>query len=238
MNNLQVRLNNKVTITFDRESLWLMTYISLFSTLLAFFMLSLNMLNIETATPKRNFQKIQHQLYLQTKATKEKLGLDWLNVEETLTKGTRLTISTSNSGQPELFLLGSEKLTPQWQSNLYSLVILIERLNLAQFDTNFATLLAPIQAAGYKTSLRLLIEGHTDAQPMHSAKFPSNWELSTARALQIEQLLETKANLPPSYFAIAGLGSFRPIGDINDYQKNRRIEIYITAQMSPKGIAP
>ncbi len=78
-----------------------------------------------------------------------------------------------------------------------------------------------------RLKLQLLVEGHTDAQPMRSARFPSNWELSTARAMTIQELLEQKLQLPPSVFAIAGLGSFRPKDDLLNYADNRRIEIYI-----------
>ena len=76
----------------------------------------------------------------------------------------------------------------------------------------------------------LRIDGHTDRRPIHTAEFPSNWELSTARALSIVRLLIAEG-VPPKRLIAAGFGENRPIDPANTpeaWQKNRRIEIRFT----------
>lgn len=74
---------------------------------------------------------------------------------------------------------------------------------------------------------RFQVEGHTDNVPIKSARFPSNWELSTARALAVVHLL-TEMGVAPENVSAAGFGEFRPRAD-NETEEgkklNRRIEI-------------
>jgi len=74
---------------------------------------------------------------------------------------------------------------------------------------------------------RFQIEGHSDNVPIKSARFPSNWELSTARALSVVHLL-TEMGVAPENVSAAGFGEFRPRAD-NETEEgkklNRRIEI-------------
>lgn len=74
---------------------------------------------------------------------------------------------------------------------------------------------------------RFQVEGHTDNVPIKSARFPSNWELSTARALAVVHLL-TEMGVTPENVSAAGFGEFRPRAD-NETEEgkklNRRIEI-------------
>jgi chemotaxis protein MotB len=215
----------------DRESAWLLTYISLFTSLLAFFILSMNLVTLEQNSEKRHFQKIQTQLFKHTLATKRQLKLDWLQVENTVSKGIRLTLQTQDT-HDELFPLGSDKLATAWQNRLIELSVLLDQLQLEHFTQRQNHQLYLLTHAKKQIKLQLLVEGHTDAQPIKSARFPSNWELSTARAMTIQEFLEHKLQLPAKTFAIAGLGSFRPKSDIMNYADNRRIEIYLQLNIS------
>ena len=76
------------------------------------------------------------------------------------------------------------------------------------------------------------VEGHTDKRPISTALFPSNWELSTARANSVLKLL-LEIGFAPKRLAAAGYGEFFPIseGDTKeDYQQNRRIELKLTSR--------
>jgi len=77
---------------------------------------------------------------------------------------------------------------------------------------------------------QIQIEGHTDNIPIHTAVYPSNWELSTARATAIMRHFVEQDSLPPEIFAIAGYSEYHPI-DTNDTaegrSKNRRIDILV-----------
>jgi chemotaxis protein MotB len=233
-----LNIKSQNTLSVDRETLWLMTYISLFTSLLAFFILSMTMVELEGSQVKRNFQKMQHDLYLQIMINKKRMNLEWLSVDETVTKGTRLTLRNDALHNQEIFPIGSDKISTDWQGELQDLAILLNQLQLDNLQQRYASWLNPIDAAGFNIIVQLLIEGHTDEQPMSSAKFPSNWELSTARALQVQQLLQLRTGLPAQQFAIAGLGSFHPAKDIKDYANNRRVEIYLNIDMVAKDETP
>jgi len=78
----------------------------------------------------------------------------------------------------------------------------------------------------------LRIEGHTDNIPIHTARFATNWELSTARATDLIQLLIMNYEIPPSHLSAAGYGEFHPVAS-NDTPEgraqNRRLDVVILA---------
>ena len=76
------------------------------------------------------------------------------------------------------------------------------------------------------------VEGHTDKRPIQTVQYPSNWELSTARANSVLKLL-LELGFPPNRLSAAGYGEFYPIslGDTpKDLQQNRRIELKLTSR--------
>lgn len=76
----------------------------------------------------------------------------------------------------------------------------------------------------------LRIDGHTDRRPIHTAQFPSNWELSTARAVAIVKYLVVQG-IPAHRLSANGFGEFQPADGTNTPEgdaKNRRIEIQLT----------
>ncbi len=78
----------------------------------------------------------------------------------------------------------------------------------------------------------LRVDGHTDKRPIASGRFPSNWELSTARAITVVKTLAANG-VPADRLAAAGFGEFQPLekGDTEEaYGKNRRIEIRLDAR--------
>jgi len=76
----------------------------------------------------------------------------------------------------------------------------------------------------------LRIDGHTDVRPIASSQFPSNWELSAARAISVVQYLISKG-ISPQRLVAAGFGEFQPLdpGTSDEaYRRNRRIELKLT----------
>lgn len=74
------------------------------------------------------------------------------------------------------------------------------------------------------------VEGHTDDTPIHTRDYPSNWELSAARALKVVKYLYEKGRIDPSRLSAVGYGEFRPLVPNNTPENrsiNRRIEIYV-----------
>ena len=85
----------------------------------------------------------------------------------------------------------------------------------------------------------IMIEGNTDNVPIGSKlvdKFPTNWELSTARATTVLRYLQEKG-VKPEHLGAAGFSEYHPVAP-NDTdasrQKNRRIDIVLTPELQPK----
>jgi chemotaxis protein MotB len=73
----------------------------------------------------------------------------------------------------------------------------------------------------------LRVDGHTDVRPIATAQFPSNWELSTARAIEVVKFLEQRG-IPAERLAATGFAANQPLETGNTeaaYARNRRIEI-------------
>lgn len=105
------------------------------------------------------------------------------------------------------------------------------------FETGQADILSDVEAtldklADYLAKLPnpIQIEGHTDDIPIRTAVYPSNWELSTARATSMLRYFIERRSMDPARFSIAGYAEFRPIAPndtLENRAKNRRVEIVI-----------
>jgi len=74
------------------------------------------------------------------------------------------------------------------------------------------------------------VDGHTDIHPIATPEFPSNWELSSARAISVVRYL-MQNGISPDHLVAAGFGEFQPIdpGTSDEaFRKNRRIELKLT----------
>lgn len=76
----------------------------------------------------------------------------------------------------------------------------------------------------------VIIEGHTDSTPIKNAKYPSNWELSTARATNIIYYMTRNGGISPKRLRAVGYGEYMPIADnstISGRMLNRRVDIIV-----------
>ena len=79
----------------------------------------------------------------------------------------------------------------------------------------------------------LRIEGHTDDVPIHNGQYPSNWELSTARATEIVRLLITEYQVAPARLSAAGYAQYHPAVSnetADGRAQNRRVDVVIVAR--------
>ncbi|MCF8473746.1 MAG: peptidoglycan -binding protein [Emcibacter sp.] len=97
--------------------------------------------------------------------------------------------------------------------------------------TKLATALKEISATIPKNiNWVLRVDGHTDILPIRTQQFPSNWDLSTARALSVVKFLISQG-IEPERLAATGFGQFHPLDTSNTEEalkKNRRIEMQLT----------
>ncbi|NVK65573.1 MAG: OmpA family protein [Flavobacteriales bacterium] len=80
--------------------------------------------------------------------------------------------------------------------------------------------------------LEIIVEGHTDTDPLRSSVHPkNNWELSVLRATSVIEIMLAKSNMDPKQLMAAGRSEFIPV-DPNNKAKNRRIEIIISPNLN------
>ena len=80
------------------------------------------------------------------------------------------------------------------------------------------------------TGNMMRIEGHTDTDPIQTSKFPSNWELSTMRAREIQKYLIEEFGFRDEKLSLAGYGEYRPVAPNDSPEgkaRNRRVDIVI-----------
>jgi len=112
-----------------------------------------------------------------------------------------------------LFTSGSGELLPNGKSQLLRVASLLSRLG---------------QRIPADIPWVIQISGHTDNVPMNSQLFPSNWELSSARAINVVKYLIREGGIPAKHLIATGYGEFHPLGDNNTEEsrkQNRRIEL-------------
>ena len=76
----------------------------------------------------------------------------------------------------------------------------------------------------------IMIEGHTDDLPIRTDEFPSNWELSTARAVNVIKFLIEERDFDPARLSAAGYSEYRPVADNDSSEsraENRRVEVVV-----------
>jgi chemotaxis protein MotB len=219
--------------------IWLITYIALFTSLLAFFVLIITQIELESSTPKRNYQKLVNLLYQETLYQSKQQSLSWLVVENTLSKGVRLTINPQTIPNQSLFSSARAQLNPRYLPYIRGMSELLQSLSLESFTQRHRKLVQGIEGAGFEVALLIKVEGHTDSQPLAStALFANNVELSTFRAYAMMKLLRLYTGLPESQFAMAGYGSFHNLVEDATADENRRVEIYLLPQLRAKPIHP
>jgi flagellar motor protein MotB len=92
-------------------------------------------------------------------------------------------------------------------------------------------LIGKIAAVIDKTKLNIYIEGHTDSTPVHSSQYPSNWELSVVRAVNLAEIFIDRFSIDPGKVRVSGYADMRPVASNSTEEgrnKNRRIEIILS----------
>jgi chemotaxis protein MotB len=116
-----------------------------------------------------------------------------------------------------LFASGSDQLGDEGKQHLTQIAAILQQLSKRlPEDLNWI----------------LRIDGHTDRVPIHTQLFPSNWELSTARAVSVVRFLANN-EIPEDRMAATGFSKFHPMDPadtLEAYRKNRRIEMKLTAR--------
>lgn len=235
--NYKVMINNNRKIeSFEEEcenTSWLVTYADLFTLLFAFFVLiaasgsidqgkfdqireSISN-SLDDSKDNKVVNQIQKKVKSKEKLKEELMGivkkkhLDNLASFEDNTQGLKITFPSKI-----LFASASSELHPSFKNVLQEIVAL---LDMPEF-----------------TDFRISVEGHTDDLAIHTEKYPSNWELSAARAASVVNFM-TLHGFKKESVKVAGYADSRPVVQVTDGMnleeikqaraKNRRIELQI-----------
>ena len=221
-----------------KTTAWALTFADLTTLLLTFFVLLLVILNDAEAHVDRLVNIILDE------TEKELAPLQQNNLVdiERVTKGIKITLTGS-----KLFKSLSADLNPAADPILVQIGGLIRTSTLMNIykQPRWMPLLELIKKSNDTLNIEIRAEGHTDDKPIPmNSKFRNNWELSSARSLNLVQRLSELAQMEQHYFSALGYGEFRPkreIGNIKDWSEleearseNRRVEIYFDAFIKPK----
>ena len=216
-----------------KNSSWAITYADLVTLLLTFFILLLVILNEE----EKQIDRIINMLLNETYSELKKVESQYLKVTRE-TKGVKLTVSSGR-----LF----KSMEAEVQASALPLldqigaIVRVSKLLHLDEDQKYNNFRERIRSFGKDLNIEIRCEGHTDGEQVPpNSKYDSNWDLSTARALNIVKYISNKFQIPEKEFSAMGYGEFRPvvamdtvsqnllaIKDANS--KNRRVEIYLDA---------
>lgn len=208
------------------KSGWLLSFGDVVTLLITFFIMML-------ATNKSDVTKLQKwtemqltQSYVQVKTEVEALGLTGFQVDK-MPQGVRIRIQADNTFEP-----GSYTPTPELQRDLQAFAPIIQNNRLFTLGAEEVAI-ATAQEHGYQWHAQLVVEGHTDNDPIDpQSRLRNNWFLSAMRAQAVMEILRQSSTLEPEQFTISGFGQYHPIAN-NDSEagkaQNRRIEILISA---------
>ena len=111
-------------------------------------------------------------------------------------------------------------------------------LGAAELSAGALKLLDKIGEIIARTQYHVRIEGHTDDLPIRTARYPSNWELSTARAVNVLRYLQNHSRIAPERLSAVGFAEHRPLfpNDSPAHRgRNRRVEIVFLQPGRPQG---
>ena len=103
----------------------------------------------------------------------------------------------------------------------------------ADINTSGIAYLEKMAVSIYKFPYAVRVEGHTDNVPIHTNRFPTNWELSIARAVSVVKYFIEVGNINPQRLSAVGYGESRPLvpnSSPANLAKNRRVEIVLTTE--------
>jgi chemotaxis protein MotB len=237
----------------EGQAPWLITYADLMSLLLTFFVLLLSFSTLEERKVKEalsslkgalgvlprsiqpmarpepkppTIQKPTREEQVKTKVGKFRRQLRSKGLERQIQAGQRdrgiLNITLPAS---VLFRSGSAQLLESAYEVLRQDVAELLRFHMEEYDSG------------------IRIEGHTDDVPIVpgsqvAERFPTNWELSTARALSVMRFLTEQANLSEDAFSVAGYGPNKPLRRPANLEENRRLNRRVEIIAIPKKHVP
>jgi len=216
----------------DNPDRWLLTYADLITLLLAFFIVMYSMSRIDA----KRFGEVSQALHGILKggpSVRHVEDLETLNTGHGLLKVGDLKMLQTEV-HSEIDKLGRQG---DIVTEINERGLIIHIMESAMFDEGRAELkpraveildLVAEDLVGMPNHVR--VEGHTDDRPISNEFYPSNWELSTARATTVVKYIIDKYDYPADQISAVGFSSFRPYvpnTSIENRALNRRVDIVV-----------
>ena len=245
MSHHQRRFNTRVS-----HERWLVSYADFITLMFAFFVVMFSSARIDKAKMAQLTDAIQSG-FQELGASAPAKTHSAANRSEELAKTPppKTGLSALNHKPEDFAALQKELeklLSPEIQRREVALRIepdglIISLREVGFFDSGSAQIKSQAMGAVHRVATflkardcALRIEGHTDNVPIHTASFASNWELSTARAVEVTKFLIANG-MRPQVLAAAGYGEFDPVvaNDSPEHRaQNRRIEIVLQPNLA------
>lgn len=237
------RRRPKHDVGHENTERWLLTYADLITLLLAFFIVMYSMSRVDA----KKFGKMTDALSGVLRGGPSILadaGSDTNPGSGILDLGSLRMLKEAIDTRIQVDTMADRIETIQDERGL-----VIRVMESAAFDPGSADLKPQMHAvlgvlahelSGISNHVR--VEGHSDNRPIATARFPSNWELSTSRATGVVRYLVEELDVAPERISALGYAEYRPISD-NDSPagraRNRRVDIIVLAdEKNEPGSAP
>ncbi|MGL4345831.1 MAG: OmpA/MotB family protein [Cellulosilyticaceae bacterium] len=221
----------------ENNERWLLTYSDLITLLMIFFVVMYTMSSVDS----QKYAQLSNSLSGIFSGSPYVIGEGG-----TLNPPTTSTASTSTTPQPSKteqikkdvqMYLATNKLKNEVDMRIEPRGLVISLKENAFFESGKADLLPAYEQNILEISKMLaqlgndiVVEGHTDNQPIHNSAFASNWELAAIRAINVVELLINKGQLNPNKLSAVSYGEYRPVAPnttADGRAKNRRIDIVL-----------
>jgi chemotaxis protein MotB len=212
---------------------WLMTFNDMVTLLMVFFVLIFTLSSLDAKRFKHFQCSLQSALGMLYEGQNAPVGLI---SSETVTTGDSEDAATNPSQKPvDPFdaLRLTEGLEAVYTPKGIQLTLndrLLFGSGSADLTVDGLLLLSEISRIIKPLEREIRVEGHTDDRPISTAKYPSNWELSTARAIRVVRYLIETGKIAPALLSAAGYADSKP-REPNDSEahraSNRRVEIIL-----------
>lgn len=209
--------NEYYTNSKDYINRWVVSYADFVTMLLALFMVMYAVLRIDNQKLTQFQNRVQKTFTNGQNVTKYQVNNQTTNVEKilknNLSQSKSVKLIKSDKGliirvnNKVLFDEGAAEIKPEAQKTLNEIIKVLTKID------------NPV-----------IIEGHTDSTPIKNAKYPSNWELSTARATNIISYIVKQGVISPKRLSAVGYGEYMPISNnttISGRMLNRRVDIIV-----------
>lgn len=219
-----------------KSTAWAITYGDMVTLLLTFFIMLLVIMN----DAEKHIDRIINKLLDQThnELNEQLKGNSYVSVDR-VTKGVKITMASVGG---DLFRSGKEELKPDFHPLIGQIGFIVKMSPIVGVhnDSTNKNFLMALEKRNQELAIEIRCEGHTDNVPLPKrlqTKYKDNWELSSARALNIVKLLKDYAGITEDKFSALGYGEFRPVDTNNTAEgkaKNRRVDIYLDAYLVDK----